>query len=363
MPEPIRTKQMKKRCLPLEDWPAIDRRAWKAGHRSGGLLDDDGVAAKWAAATSSMIARGYGRFLSYVAASEDLESFASPKERVSRARVEAYIAHLRKYNCSNTVAARMRELGRAMSVMEPVTDWAWLRRIVARLRRSATPARDDRVRLLPAKTLFDLAANLMERAETTTSLPGWRRALLFRDGLMIATLCAWAPRARTIAATMIDTNLERRGEVWWMAFGPQETKNHRLVEIPLPAALTSRLERYLDHYRPLLTGRARGRLAGGAFWISSGGRPLTAKMVGQRVSAVTKRELGQALNPHLFRKIIPTELALHDPAHIGAAQPLLGHATYRTTEQAYNLGRAIDAARRLHHTIRSIRGSSQGTTS
>jgi len=162
---------------------------------------------------------------------------------------------------------------------------------------------------------------------------------------------------------MIDTNLERRGDVWWMAFGPQETKNHRSVDIPLPAALTNRLERYLHHYRPLLTRRAHSPLAGGAFWISSGGRPLTAKMVGQRVSAVTKRELGQALNPHLFRKIIPTELALHDPSRIGVAQPLLGHATYRTTEQAYNLGRTLDAVQRLHRTIQSIRGrASQEST-
>jgi len=186
VPEPTRTKQML-RCLPLEGWPVMDRLAWKAAHRSGGLLEDDGLAANWVAATSSIIARGYGRFLSYVAASDDLESFASPQERVTRTRVEAYVAHLREQVHSSTLAARIRELTRAMCVMEPVTDWAWLRSISARLRRSATPARDDRVRLLPAKTLFDLATNLMERAETTTSLPGWRRALLFRDGLMIAT--------------------------------------------------------------------------------------------------------------------------------------------------------------------------------
>src|SRR4029077_15817235 len=85
------------------------------------------------------------------------------------------------------------------------------------------------------------------------------------------------------------------------------------------------------------------------------GRPLTAKKVGQVISAVTERELGRAINPHLFRKIIPTELAIRDPAHVGVAQPLLGHADYRTTQQVYNLGRAIDAARRHHVVVRSIR--------
>jgi integrase/recombinase XerD len=70
---------------------------------------------------------------------------------------------------------------------------------------------------------------------------------------------------------------------------------------------------------------------------------------------VTERELGRDINPHLFRKIISTELAIRDPAHVGIAQPLLGHADYRTTQQAYNLGRALDAARRHHSVLQAIR--------
>jgi integrase len=73
------------------------------------------------------------------------------------------------------------------------------------------------------------------------------------------------------------------------------------------------------------------------------------------VSAVTKRELGRSINPHLFRKILATELAIRDPKHVGIAQPILGHADYRVTQQAYNLGRAIDAARRCQAGIQAIR--------
>jgi hypothetical protein len=52
---------MARLCLPLCDWPAPDREAWNAAHRQGGLLDDDGLAANWAAETSAVIAEGYGR--------------------------------------------------------------------------------------------------------------------------------------------------------------------------------------------------------------------------------------------------------------------------------------------------------------
>jgi site-specific recombinase XerC len=131
-------------------------------------------------------------------------------------------------------------------------------------------------------------------------------------------------------------------------------KNKRPFESPLPG-LTVLIESYLECYRPLLAVRSTPPVAGNALWISFTGKPVTPKQIGQIVSRITQRELGRALNPHLFRKIVPTELAIHDPQHVGVAQPLLGHADYRTTERAYNLGRALDAARRHHELLSDLR--------
>jgi site-specific recombinase XerC len=327
-------------------------------HRRGGLLDEDGGAAAWSPATTDLIARGYGTFLAFLAETEGLDPVAPPSTRVTRARVEAYVFHLRRRpNHSSTIAARILQLIRAIAVMAPTADLAWLRRILARLRRGATPARDDRARLVPAVTLFDLATALMHRAETETGQSARRRALLFRDGLLLAVLCAWAPRARNVAETMIGTSLQRRGAIWWAAFGPDGTKNKRPIEIPLPDDFTAWIDRYLNHYRPELARRSATPLAGDAFWISHRGKPFTAKEVGKRIIAVTKRELGRPINPHLFRKIIPTELAIRDPVHVGVAQPLLGHADHRTTQRAYNLGRALDAARRYQGLLQSLRSA------
>jgi integrase/recombinase XerD len=211
---------------------------------------------------------------------------------------------------------------------------------------------------MPATTVLDLGTQLMQRAEDGSGLSERRRALLFRDGLMICVLSACPIRARNLAALSIGTNLQRRGAEWWVCFNPGETKNRRPFEAPLPASYTEAIERYLNHYRPQLVRRSPTLLAGKAFWISDGGEPLTAKEVGGRISAITKRELGRELNPHLFRKMIPTELAIRDPAHVGIAQPLLGHADYRVTQQYYNLGRALDAAGRHHAVLQSIRAAS-----
>jgi integrase/recombinase XerD len=170
--------------------------------------------------------------------------------------------------------------------------------------------------------LFDLATGLMQRAEAETSRPARRRALWFRDGLLIAVLCAWVPRARNVAETVIGVSLQRRGAAWWAAFGSDGTKNKRPIEVPPPDEYTAWIERYLDHYRPELVSRSATPAAGDAFWISDG----------------------------------------DDPAHVGIAQPLLGHADYRTTQQAYNLGRALDAARQHHRLVRSIRSKAPPNT-
>jgi integrase/recombinase XerD len=336
----------------------LGRAAWAAAHHRGGLLDEDGLAAAWAPATRAIIAGGYGRYLSFLAETEGLDGTVPLADRVTRPRVEAYVARLRECNHSSTVAARILQLARAVAVMTPEVDWAWLRRIAARLRRMSQPARDDRARLVPATTVRDLGAELMQRADAGGGLSTRQQALLFRDGLMIRILLACSVRARNVAAMSIGTSVQRRGDEWWVSFGPGETKNRRPFEVPLPASFTAGIERYIAHHRPQLVRRSPTPVAGDALWISDGGKPLTAKEVGQRISAVTQRELGRALNPHLFRKICPTELAIRDPAHVGIAQPLLGHADYRTTQQAYNLGRAIDAARRHNALIESLRAGS-----
>jgi integrase len=218
----------------------------------------------------------------------------------------------------------------------------------------STPARDDRARLVPAATVTELYSELAGQAEACKHLSGWRRALLVRDALMLAVLTVCPKRAKTMAAMTIGTTLQRRGREWWAAFGPADMKNKRHFEAPLPGQ-TVLIDSYLECYRPLLVVRSTPPVAGNALWISFTGKPLTAKEVGRVVSRITKRELGRDLNPHLFRKLVPTELAIHDPEHVGIAQPLLGHADYRTTQRAYNLGRALDAARRHHELLSDLR--------
>ena len=163
-----------------------------------------------------------------------------------------------------------------------------------------------------------------------------------------------------MATLRLGHSLVRRGDCWWTVFEAHQTKNRRPINLPLPAELTPMIGRYLEVWRPVLLPNPRERNVvaasdAGFLWLGRYGGMFGPKKVNKRINDVTLRELGQAMNPHLFRKLMPTELAISDPAHVGIAQPLLGHASYDTTQRYYNLGQAIDAARRVQATVISIR--------
>ena len=113
-----------RRCLPRAEWPEPDRAAWAAAHHRGGLLEEDGLAASWAPATSAIIAGGYGRFLSFLAETGELAPHEFPATRISRARVEAYIAELRERNHSSTVAREHDARGEPIYGARKVNDAA-----------------------------------------------------------------------------------------------------------------------------------------------------------------------------------------------------------------------------------------------
>ena len=69
----------------------------------------------------------------------------------------------------------------------------------------------------------------------------------------------------------------------------------------------------------------------------------------KQIKAHTRKALGHAINPHLFRDCAATSIALDDPVGVRTAQDVLGHGSFRTTEQHYihaNQIRAVTAHQR-----------------
>jgi integrase len=69
----------------------------------------------------------------------------------------------------------------------------------------------------------------------------------------------------------------------------------------------------------------------------------------------TTAAFGHGVNPHLFRDIAATTLALARPDQALLARDLLGHSRFDTTEEHYLHARTADAGRAYARRIQLLR--------
>jgi hypothetical protein len=143
----------------------------------------------------------------------------------------------------------------------------------------------------------------------------WRRAPLYRDGLVLALLALRPLRRANFAGLRLGEHLQQRGTGWWLRLDGDETKTRVLVEVPWPEALVPALETWLTRWRPVLLERRVAWSAGApaadtALWVSSPG----AVMDTQALYDMTTKRTRAA-----------TTIAIEDPVHVRLASQVLGH--------------------------------------
>ncbi|MCH6575101.1 MAG: sigma-70 family RNA polymerase sigma factor [Bacteroidetes bacterium] len=121
--------------------------------------------------TLDEIAKGYGRFLTWLDFEGLLDLDACPEDRVSPGNVAKYVEHLQGLNASLTVLTRIEELTLAIKVMAPKYDRTYLKRLQSVLRAKVTPARDNRARVQHAGELRNLGLSLIHTARNSGSTP------------------------------------------------------------------------------------------------------------------------------------------------------------------------------------------------
>jgi integrase len=339
------------RPLPPEAWPAADRTAWAAALRPGDPFSPGGQAAHWRLTSRALVERGYGTWLAWLDGQGFLDD-RPPAARLDRNTVKAFVETLEMCWRSATVSMTVDGLVRALQVMAPEADLAWLRTILGHLRSRRHDRKPKLPRLRPARELYDLGLSLMAKAEDELPASSLWTATLYRDGLMIAFLAARALRVGTFSALELDAHVFREGDVYQLVVPAELTKTAQPLETPLPAALTPHIDRYLAVYRPRL---ARPH-SPAHLWLNRHGGALDRKDILARVTKLTAEAFGKSLNPHLFRDCVATSIAIEDPDHVRSAAVLLGHRTLATTERHYNQAGALEAGRCYQKAIGKRRG-------
>lgn len=342
------------RPLPPEAWPAADCAAWAAACRPGDPFSPGGRAAHWRPASRALVERGYGTWLAWLAA-EDLLDDRPPAERLDRRTVKAFVETLEGRWRSATVSMTFDGVVRALQVMAPEADLAWLFAILGHLRSRRHDRRPKLARLRPARELYDLGLSLMAEAEDQLPAASLWTSILYRDGLMIAFLAARPLRVGTFAGLELDAHILHQGDVYRLMVPAALTKTAQPLEMPLPEALTPHLDRYLAIYRPRL---ARPQ-SPAHLWLNRHGGALHPKDIQARVTKLTRTAFGKSVNPHLFRDCVATSIAVEDPDHVRTAAVLLGHRTLTTTERHYNQAGALEAGRCYQQAILGLRGRSR----
>ena len=344
-----------RQCKKIEDWPDADRNLWNAALVLGSLLEEGGARSRHSERSNLAVVAGYGRWLTWLDRQGLLDSRAKPDERITPSRVRDYVTTLLGINASQTVINRLYELRAAALTMAPDKDWSWLNHMASRIGARHQPARPKRPRLIASRELFDLGLSLM--AGTDREHTAKRKAILYRDGLMIALLAARPLRLRNLLGLVLDETLLRVRDQWLIQIPGSETKTGDPIDLSWPEPLIGSLETYLAIHRAVL-GQSREqstRPTTGALWLSARGSPMTGNRAYMRITARTRDGLGRSINPHLFRDCAATSIAIDDPDHIGIASRLLGHRSASTTERYYNQARSVEASRLMQKHIQSLR--------
>jgi hypothetical protein len=321
----------------------LHQAALQTALQPGDLIDEPGGAAGWRPHSVRKTAAGFGRYLDWSASKG--HDIAAPLERlVTRERVIGFLKHVGETCRSMTVMCRAQELYDAVRVMAPGSDWLWLKRIYMAMLAEAHPERDKLSRLRSAQEIEDLGLTLMREAEAEGSkLSPLKRALLYRDGLIITLLIRRLPRLGNLTALEIGRNLIELGKGTELRFSGDETKSCRPSFTTLPEFLEPSLQRYLEHYRPLLlASNGKGPAEDHAhLWVSAVGTPMAEISLHNAIRRRTTAAFGKPIPPHWFRDAAVTTVVIHNPHHARDTRELLHHESHGMADKHYNQGQSI----------------------
>jgi integrase/recombinase XerC len=341
--------------MPPADWPEIDRRLWRAASAAAGPFDDEGRAAAWSEATRRACESAYGTWLGWLRDTGALDPRQRPVERISKERVGAFMEAYARGRSELTIASTVHRIGLLVRAMEPPDGCPWLTKRGAGMVNRAEPSRPKLPRMAAIPEIIAASERIMHDGLRFTEDDRAAGPILYRDGLIIGLLSRRPLRRRNLAGLRLGQNFIVDAPRMRIVLGSGDTKKGVPFEARLPQDLETAFSLYLSRMRPRLL---RDRPDEGWLWLSRSGARLSEESLSHRVLAATRTYLGRDLSPHLFRDCVATEVAIADPAHVGIARALLGHAAEKSSQRFYNQATSFTAVSRHEEVIRRLRRGS-----
>lgn len=141
-------------------------------------------------------------------------------------------------------------------------------------------------------------------------------------------------RISNLLSTSLTTNLLRshagKDAKVALFYPPEQVKNAKTLEIPLPASTTKLLDIYLTNFRPALIDAPSDWL----FPALDCGQKRSSVM-SDHIQKLMRKYLGFAINPHAFRHLAAKLYLTAHPGRYEDVQLILGHRSRETTISYY----------------------------
>jgi hypothetical protein len=220
---------------------------------------------------------------------------------------------------------------------------------------AAAPPPPKKNNLVTSERLYALGIKLMDSAVTAAEADGRtraRRAVQYRDGLIISTTAMIPIRPGTLEARQIGRHLIKVGDHWELDIPAIHTKNKRPLDYSIPKDLSARIDLYLERFRPCIRGSDKHA----GLWPTHHSIPMRRDSITFAVQKRTRKAFGFAVNLHRFRRAAATFWSIHDPVNVRGAKDLLGQATFNMTEKHYIMAQSRLAGRALARAVDRLIG-------
>jgi integrase len=337
--------------LPVDQWPSADLAAFAKAYEAGDIFDEAaGPGAHLMEGTRRIIRTAWRRWLGFLKELFPEALLEPPGDRLTPARLKAFIEHCSAETSINTVVINVNNLYHGGRLIAPERDWRWLKNVKKRLAADLKP--EDRFeRLVPGWHTLDYGIELMDTALKLPPADHKQREIQYRDGLLIAFLSFSLLRRRSIAALTLSRHVEVTSEGINILLFAEDTKAKRTESIPLLEDLVPYLKRYLREIRPLLLGHHNHD----ALWVSFRGCPLSAGRIYDIARARVLARFGKDMGLHDYRRAGATFLAINAPEQVGLIPSILQHRSPDIGEQHYNLAGSMQASRRHTQCIADLK--------
>lgn len=198
------------------------------------------------------------------------------------------------------------------------------------------------------RRLYDFPNRLWAEVKRDAK-PNFLTLVKAQAALAVAILSYMPLRLQNLAALTFNVHLfvrEAPGAISSLELPAGQVKNRRELAFDIPSDLAKMLNEYRNRIAPKIIGRRPDRL-----FIKADGTPKNQWSVAWLIRTYLKRRAGIVLSSHQFRHLSALVVLNAEPGNFETVRQLLGHASLRTTVNAYT---GIDSRRASRHHQRLV---------